>query len=490
MPKTEIDYGNTIIYKIYCKDTGVKDLFVGYTTNFVQKKYAHKQCCSNTNSLNYPLYKVIRENGGWDNWIMEMVDFFNCKNQYEARIKEQEFIISLHATLNNIDSGVKYDIKEKPSNIIISSNVCNNDLQNAKLLKEYKKKQDENIDFYCEICDFNCNKRGDYNRHMSTSKHVSNATQMMFFATKKPSNYIKLHQSIISSHECDKCGKSYNSRSGLWRHNKICTENQNSDDESSHENKIYESQYNTVKLSNVTNNGTNNGTTGTNDGVPKDAASIQFFMNLFYEQMNENKEVKDFLIEQNKQMMNMMSQNQYITTNNINSHNKTTNNQFNLQFFLNETCKDAMNIDEFIDYVKVKTDDFENFGQVGYPKAVSDIIVRNLNELDVRIRPIHCSDLKREVLYIKHDGVWHNDEKRHFMKRSIMYVANKNIKQIPKWQELNPESKNCHTKTFDKYNKLCRASLGAATDEEEADFLKKITSIVAKEVVIDKKKKY
>lgn len=151
-------------------------------------------------------------------------------------------------------------------------------------------------------------------------------------------------------------------------------------------------------------------------------------------------------------------------------------------------CKDAMNIDEFIDYVRVKTDDFENFGQVGYPRAVSDIIVRNLNELDVRIRPIHCSDLKREVLYIKHDGVWHNDEDRHFMKRSIMYVANKNIKQIPKWQELNPESKNCHTKTFDKYNKLCRASLGAATDEEENEFLKKITSIVAKEVVIDKRK--
>jgi hypothetical protein len=217
---------------------------------------------------------------------------------------------------------------------------------------------------------------------------------------------------------------------------------------------------------------------------------IQMFMNLFHEHLNENKEIKELLIDQNKQMMNIISQSQCITTNNINSHNKTMNNHFNLHFFLNETCKDAMNIDEFIDNVKVKLDDFENFGRLGYPRALGDIIARNLNEMDVRIRPIHCSDLKREVLHIKHDGVWHCDDTQRFIKKSITYIANKNIKQIPKWQELNPESRNCFTKTFDKFNNLCRASLGAATDEEEAEFLKKITSIVARETVIDKKKKY
>jgi len=199
---------------------------------------------------------------------------------------------------------------------------------------------------------------------------------------------------------------------------------------------------------------------------------------LFIDNVKENREFQ-------KQMFEMIKDN--IGGNNtINSHNKTMNN-FNLQFFLNETCKDAMNINDFIEYVKVKLEDFEHFGEVGYPRALGDIIIRNLNELEVHQRPIHCSDIKREVLYIKHDGVWHNDLARDFMKRSIMYIAHKNIKQIPIWLEANPESKNHHSKTFERYNKMFRASLGASNDEEQHDFLKKITSIVAKEVVIDKK---
>jgi len=203
---------------------------------------------------------------------------------------------------------------------------------------------------------------------------------------------------------------------------------------------------------------------------------------LFLESVKENREFQ-------KQMFDLLKDN--IGGNNtINSNNKTMNNQFNLNLFLNETCKDAMNINEFIDYVTVNLDDFENFGKVGYPKALSEIIVRNLNELDIKIRPIHCSDLKREVLHVKHDGVWHSDDSQKFIKKSITYVANKNIRQRPLWQEENPESKNCLTTSFEYYNNICLASLGPATDEQEADFLKKITSSIAKQVVIDKKKKY
>lgn len=221
-------------------------------------------------------------------------------------------------------------------------------------------------------------------------------------------------------------------------------------------------------------NTNNNGNHIIVEHFPMDTISLT---KLFIENVQENREFQ-------KQMFEMIKDN--LGTHHINSHNKTNN--FNLQFFLNETCKDAMNITEFIDYVRVKLEDFERFGEIGYSRALGDIIVRNLNELEVHQRPIHCSDLKREVLYIKHDGVWHNDLARDFMKKSIMYIAHKNIKQIPLWLEANPESQDHHSKTFERYNKMFRASLGAENDEEQDAFLKKITSIVAKEVVIDKKK--
>ena len=105
MPKTDIDYSNTIIYKIFCKDSDITDIYVGHTTNFVQRKYAHKQGCINEKSSNYQykLYKTIRDTGGWKNWKMEIINFFNCKDHYEARIKEQEYFNLLNATLNSIE---------------------------------------------------------------------------------------------------------------------------------------------------------------------------------------------------------------------------------------------------------------------------------------------------------------------------------------------------------------------------------------------------
>jgi hypothetical protein len=254
---------------------------------------------------------------------------------------------------------------------------------------------------------------------------------------------------------CKKCLIHYSSKSGLWRHKKKCQSNDNLLIDIMKENQ-------TVDTATLT--------------------------QLVIDSVKQNQEFQKQMFDLMKDNMDLIKDN--LGTHHINSHNKTTNNQFNLQFFLNETCKDAMNINDFIDYVKVNLDDFENFGKVGYPKALGEIIVRNLNELDIKIRPIHCTDLKREVLHVKHDGVWHSDDTQKFIKRSITYVANKNIRQRPQWQEENPESKNFLSTTFERYNNICLASLGPATDEQEADFLKKITSTIAREVVIDKKKKY
>ncbi len=300
---------------------------------------------------------------------------------------------------------------------------------------------------YCKYCDYTSCKSNDFAKHLLTRKHQLSA------------NLIHVRQKSHSHHLCSKCNVNFKSKSGLWYHKSKCTKTH--DVTSEQKNETYgQDTGNTVSIMN-------------NDNLTQ----------LFVDSIKQNQEFQ-------KQMFELLKDNIGGNNNTINSNNNTTNNQFNLQFFLNETCKDAMNINDFIDYVKVKLEDFEHFGDVGYPKALGDIIVRNLNELDVTIRPIHCSDLKREVLYIKHDGVWHNDERRDFMKRSIMYIAHKNIKQIPEWQEENPESKDCQSKTFERYNKMFRASLGASCDEEKDDFLRKITGIVAKEVVIDKKKKY
>jgi hypothetical protein len=334
-------------------------------------------------------------------------------------------------------------------NTPITSYMVNENIDNTqkstsqKILNEKVAKKEPS--FYCESCDYICRRKNNFNKHLTTSKHI--------FITK----VAKVAKSPPKIFLCSNCNVQFKSNSGLWYHKSKCVKNNES-------------------LDNTESNEISLDITGMNN---------ESLTKMVIENIRENREFQKQMFELLKDNMVMGS-----TTNNINSHNKTMNNNFNLNFFLNETCKDAMNINDFIDYVTVNLDDFENFGKVGYPKALGEIIVRNLNELDVKIRPIHCSDLKREVLHVKHDGVWHSDDSQKFIKRSITYVANKNIRQRPLWQDENPESKNCLSTTYERFNNICLASLGPATDEQEADFLKKITSTIARQSVIDKKKKY
>ena len=196
MPKAEIDYSNTIIYKIACKDLKIKDLYVGYTTNYVQRKYAHKQNCNNSKSVNYSykLYEVIRNNGGWYNWKMSIVNFFDCKDQYEAREKEQEYFVSLNATLNSIEPMPKPKLVEIKEKSISSSNPTT--------------KQ-----FECNLCDFECSKYSNYIKHIETIKHKNFQNGQKMPKTNK--------------YAC-KCGISYKHSSGLSRHKKTCIPDDNS----------------------------------------------------------------------------------------------------------------------------------------------------------------------------------------------------------------------------------------------------------------------
>ena len=200
MPKTDIDYSNTIIYKITCIDSSITDLYVGHTTNFVQRKHAHKQSCINKNLLSYKckLYEVIRNNGGWNNWKMEIINFFNCKDHYEARQKEQEYFVSLNANLNSIEPLPK----PKP---IIEKKIVKEKLIEKPIIEEIENKI-INKNFYCEKCHYITNKKTDYEKHILTLKHI-NVDQCLPKSQKK---YV-----------CS-CEKEYSCKQSLSIHKQKC----------------------------------------------------------------------------------------------------------------------------------------------------------------------------------------------------------------------------------------------------------------------------
>ena len=205
MPKIDIDYSNTIIYKIFCKNPEIKDIYIGHTTNFVQRKYAHKQACNNSKSpcYNLKLYKTIRENGNWSNWDMSIVQFYNCKDHLEARQKEQEHFVTLNATLNSIEP-----LSHNQKNM--SFNDTNN--ENPVICANIIATNISNNEFMCKMCNFKCLKKGDWNRHNLTVKHVNHI--------KNEQNNINIHNNN-PGHICI-CGKKYSYRQGLSVHKKKC----------------------------------------------------------------------------------------------------------------------------------------------------------------------------------------------------------------------------------------------------------------------------
>jgi hypothetical protein len=227
MPKTEIDYSNTIIYKITCKDKTITDVYVGHTTNFVQRKHAHKQSCLNSKSANHTckLYEVIRTNGGWENWKMEIINFFNCEDNYAARKKEQEYFIELKATLNSIEPLPKPKVIQKNNKIIdvkpnlncnIQSDSLNSLNKHIKIIGQSTTNEQNTTKLTCELCHIKCCRPAEMNRHLSTRKH------------KRNESVHNLEVNLIAKkiYQC-LCGKKYNTHSGLWKHKKLCVQNKN-----------------------------------------------------------------------------------------------------------------------------------------------------------------------------------------------------------------------------------------------------------------------
>ena len=290
----------------------------------------------------------------------------------------------------------------------------------------------------CIQCDFKCSKNIDWDRHILTQKHQNRT----FLNVLEQKNAKK-----CQTFYCKNCDKEYKARNSLWYHEKNCNINN-------------------------TNNETNNETNS--DKMDKDQL-ILFLIKQNSELIKETSEFKNL-------MMEVIKTGTHNTTNNNNSHNKT----FNLQLFLNETCKDAMNIMDFVDSVKLQLSDLENVGKIGFVEGISNIIVNNLNSLDETKRPIHCTDAKREVMYIKDEDKWEkeNDYKQK-MRKAIKKIAHKNSMMLNEFKSKHPDCLKSESKYSDKYNNLIIEAMGGKGDDdlEKED---KIIKNIAKNVTIDK----
>jgi hypothetical protein len=283
--------------------------------------------------------------------------------------------------------------------------------------------------FVCELCDFKCSKKSNFIIHKNTLKHINGNKMITNDNKKMPKN---------AKYLC-KCGNIYKYISGLSRHKKVCQQ------------KIQ-----------------------TQENDENEHITKELIINL----IKDNNELKHM-------MLKVLENN---TTQNINSNNSlnTNNTTFNLNFFLNETCKNAMNITEFIDSIKLQLSDLEKMGELGYVEGISDIITSNLKALDVSIRPVHCTDKKRETIYVKDENKWKKeDDNNTRLRKLINNIANKNIKLLSQYKEKYPEYKNSSSFESNKYSKIVIETMGGL-GENNIEKENKIIHNISKCITIEK----
>ena len=296
--------------------------------------------------------------------------------------------------------------------------------------------------YICEICNYKTGNKKDYNKHLATGKH------------KKVTNDNDMITQIPTMVTC-LCGNSYKHRSGLSRHKKKCTYEEHND--------VTED----IPLEEPIND-TNSDT------------DVKVLSNTIFELVKQNNEFKQLLIEQNKKMMELAG-NMGNNNNNVNSHNK-----FNLNVFLNEKCKNAMTLKDFVKSINISVQDFIETGERGFIDGISNIIVERINEMELHDRPLHCTDLKRETVYIKDENKWEKDEDNVKLRKAVKGVAYKNERMRPVWYDSTPDVGIMGTDKYEKFFKYSESALGGCGREETKTFEDKVMRNVLKEVTIDK----
>ena len=311
-----------------------------------------------------------------------------------------------------------------------------------------KKSQKIPMTFECKHCYYITSNKKDYSKHLLTRKHAEATDQQHKCPQKSP------------LHKCRLCNKIYKDRTGLWRHNKKCSQSVIITD-------IH--QLNEKQVKEVSNE------------VSKD--------NLL-EILKQNQEFKELLTEQQQEIQGLHKQlidTVKHTGNTINNNTINNNQKFNLNFFLNEQCKDAINMSEFIESMQLDMEDLTETGRLGYVGGISRILVNKLQELDIYKRPLHCTDVKRETLYIRNNDEWSKENNtKDTLKGLVDKVSNKNCKNIKKWTDEHPEYQVFDSPENMDYVQLTQAILGGMGEFETRQFKDKIIRSVIKEVMINK----
>lgn len=298
-------------------------------------------------------------------------------------------------------------------------------------LLELNFKQKLSKKYCCEICNYNTDRKSNLVNHLTSAKH-----QMELFGTNFKQKLSK------KCYTCNICKNNYKTASGLWKHKNKCKKN-----------------------------------------------NIDELLEKLVSEHNEptDKEMMMLLIKENAEMKQMMMEVIKAGTHNTNNTNNIYNKTFNLQLFLNEQCKDAMNITDFVNSIQLQLEDLEETGRIGYVDGISRVVIKNLDDINTHKRPIHCSDSKREIVYIKDNNQWIKDtDNKDVMIKMIKQVANKNIQKIPEWVNAHPGCLYSDSVQNDKYLKIVLNSMSGTTEEEQYNNIHKIISKISKEIVINK----
>ena len=478
MPKIKIDYGNMVFYKVYCINPDVKKIFIGHTTNMVQRKHVLKK----QSEIRYlEMFDVINNNGGWKCWRIKEIEKYNeCKTYSDVLLREKyhydTFYNATEATEAPSESEMQMNVKDGEHKVNIQNNNNNN----------YK----------CSYCHYECSQKKHMDQHVSTRKHKNMVEEIekIYEYNKKIIEYkenIKIENvKIVSESEkvesekkeykCNACGNVYKNMSGLCKHRHKCKVQQHQ-------------QYRQYKKHGI--NKQNEAVSKMihnecEDHIVESSAEQTELMTsaipekekdeIIIQLLKDNESMKAFMKEQNNMLKEMMRQ---INTNGS-STITTTNNikqKFNINIFLNEQCKDAINMGDFIKSLKITFHDLEITRDKSLEESVSTIMLRGLKELDVYKRPIHCTDQKRDVMYIKDEEKWEKDDGNVKLRESIDTLSKKQMFTLKEWRDSDPELKT----NDEKRDKFVTTLNHVCTPIPETSE-KRLIKTIGKEIYIDK----